>query len=254
MAGSVPVATARETYTARTVADVWEQLKTRKIRVHCITNSVVQNLTANVLLAAGCEPSMTTAPDEIADICQSSDALLVNLGTLDQERRHAIGVAIPLIRQLDRPWVLDPVMIDRATNRRDLALALLAHHPAIIRANESEYRALPASSSIAAISGVEDNVLAPMGRIVLSHGHRYGSMMTGGGCALSALMAGLAAVTSDAALAAITGFAAYGIAQDIAARDAEGPGSFAVRLLDELANLTPERLAYDLSMRIEDRR
>ena len=65
-------------------------------------------------------------------------------------------------------------------------------------------------------------------------------------------MAALTAVTGNPALAAATGFAAYGIAQDIAAREAEGPGSFAVRLLDELANLTPERLAYDLSMRIED--
>jgi hydroxyethylthiazole kinase len=213
----------------------------------------VQNLTANVLLAAGCEPSMTTDPDEIGDICQSANALLVNLGTLDHERRHAIEIGIDVMQQHGKAWVLDPVMIDRAANRRAYALDLLAHNPAIIRGNDNECRALPASSAILAISGIEDVVIAPHGRIVLSHGHRYGSMMTGGGCALSALMAGFAAVDIAPARAAVAGFAAYGIAQDIAARDAEGPGSFAVRLLDELANLTPERMAYDLSMRIEER-
>ena len=107
--------------------------------------------------------------------------------------------------------------------------------------------------NVLAISGVEDRVEAAQGRIFLKHGHAYGSMITGGGCALSAIMAALAALTDSPVLAAATGFAAYGLAQDIAARDAEGPGSFGVRLLDELANLTPERLAYDLSMRIEDR-
>jgi hydroxyethylthiazole kinase len=246
--------TARKhAFSARDLADLWDRLKTTRPKVHCITNSVVQNLTANMLLAAGCEPSMTTAADEITDFCASASALLVNLGTLDEERRHAIATAIPIMREQKKPWVLDPVMIDRAANRRAFAFELMAHEPAIIRGNEPECRALPASKAILAISGVEDVVTLQQGRIVLSHGHRYGSMMTGGGCALSALMAALAATTGDAALAAATGFAAYGIAQDIAARDAEGPGSFAVRLLDELANLTPERLAYDLVMRFEDR-
>ena len=38
----------------------------RRPRVHCITNAVAQNFTANVLLAAGAVPSMTIAPKEIA--------------------------------------------------------------------------------------------------------------------------------------------------------------------------------------------
>jgi hydroxyethylthiazole kinase len=151
-----------------------------------------------------------------------------------------------------KTWVLDPVMIDRAPHRLAYARDLLALNPAIIRANQAETEALGPSHGVRAISGVRDLVETAQGRITLAHGHAYGSMITGGGCALSAIMAALAAVTDNAALAAATGFAGYGIAQDIAAREAEGPGSFAVRLLDELANLTPERLAYDMSMRIED--
>ncbi len=240
------------TITAQTLADLWARLKAKAPRVHCITNSVVQNLTANTLLAVGAVPSMSTDAHEIDDFSRSAHALLVNLGTLDAERRHAIATAIPLIREAGQSWVLDPVMIDRAAHRLAYARDLLALSPSIIRANQAEADALGAHHTVLAVSGVEDRVETAQGRILLAHGHAYGSMITGGGCALSAIMAALAAVTDNPVLAAATGFAAYGIAQDIAARDAEGPGSFAVRLLDELANLSPERLAYDLSMRIED--
>ena len=42
-----------------------ERLRARAPRVHCITNAVAQNFTANMLLAAGAVPSMTIAPEEI---------------------------------------------------------------------------------------------------------------------------------------------------------------------------------------------
>ncbi|NBS03060.1 MAG: hydroxyethylthiazole kinase [Rhizobiales bacterium] len=248
----MPTHSLTHTITAKTIADLWARLKAQGPRVHCITNSVVQNLTANTLLAVGAVPSMSTDAAEIVDFSRSAHALLVNLGTLDAERRHAIATAIPVMAESGKAWVLDPVMIDSAPHRLAYARDLLALTPAIIRANQAEMDALGPHHGVLAISGVKDSVKTTQGRITLSHGHAYGSMITGGGCALSAIMAALTAVNDNPALAAATGFAAYGIAQDIAAREAEGPGSFAVRLLDELANLTPERLAYDLSIRIED--
>ena len=62
-------------------------------RVHCITNTVAQNFTANALLAAGCIPSMTLSAEEIGIFVAGADALLVNLGTLDSERRQAAEIA-----------------------------------------------------------------------------------------------------------------------------------------------------------------
>ena len=58
-----------------------------------MTNSVAQNFTANMLLAVGAVPSMTVAPEEIAEFVKRSDALLVNLGTLDPARREAAETA-----------------------------------------------------------------------------------------------------------------------------------------------------------------
>src|SRR3954467_7213402 len=70
-------------------------LRERRTRVHAITNAAAQVLTANVLLAAGGIPSLTVSPDEIAAFTTRADALLVNLGTLDVDRRAAIpwGIA-----------------------------------------------------------------------------------------------------------------------------------------------------------------
>ena len=44
---------------------VLQRIRERSPRVHCITNTVAQQFTANVLLAAGAVPSMTLSPQEI---------------------------------------------------------------------------------------------------------------------------------------------------------------------------------------------
>src|SRR5215213_5149154 len=95
-------------------ADHLERLRESQPRVHCITNAVAQNFTANVLLAVGATPSMTISADEISAFAARSDALLVNLGTFDVERQTAAETAIAIVNRLERPWVLDPVLIDRS--------------------------------------------------------------------------------------------------------------------------------------------
>ena len=66
----------------------------RAPRVHCITNTVAQNYTANMLLAAGAMPSMTISPEEIGSFVAGADSLLVNLGTFDPRKIAAIAVAL----------------------------------------------------------------------------------------------------------------------------------------------------------------
>src|ERR1700722_5377871 len=107
------------------VADVLARIRARGPRVHCITNSVAQQYTANMLLAAGAVPSMTISPEEIVSFVASADALLVNLGTFDAERRSAIDVALGAVHAARMPWVLDPVFIDRTPGRAQFARELL---------------------------------------------------------------------------------------------------------------------------------
>src|SRR5262245_3659922 len=88
-------------------ATIRARIKGASPRVHCITNTVAQTLTANVLLAVGAVPSMTSAVDEVAIFVRGASALLVNLGTFDAERRAAAAVALDAATEEGRPWVLD---------------------------------------------------------------------------------------------------------------------------------------------------
>lgn len=232
------------------IGAIWQAVLDRHPSVHCITNSVVQNWTANLLLAIGVTPSMTTDLSEISDFVRAADAVLINLGTLDGDRKQAIALALAQCKS-GKPFVLDPVFVDRSPQRLAFARTVLEHKPMIIRCNQAEAEALELihvrpPATVLALSGARDQVIDHTRRITLSHGHRYGAQITGAGCGLSALMGAVLTVENDATLAAVTAFAAYGIAQEIAAQDAEGPASFAMRLVDGLHHLSAERLAYDL--------
>src|SRR5689334_10285803 len=120
-------------------ADVLARIRGRVPRVHCITNSVAQQFTANVLLAAGAIPSMTFSADEIGAFVARADALLVNLGTFDAERRDATTTALEVANEEGVPWVLDPVFIDRSEPRAAYAKSLIGQKPGAIRLNAGEF-------------------------------------------------------------------------------------------------------------------
>ena len=83
----------------------------------------------------------------------------------------------------------------------------------------------------------------------VANGHRWLTQVTGGGCALGALMAAFAATTDDPLLAATAANATYTVAAEVAAERAAGPGSFAVALLDSLATLNPQELTEKVVLR-----
>jgi len=232
-------------------ADVLARVRDRAPRVHCITNTVAQNYTANVLLAAGAVPSMTISPEEIASFVASADALLVNLGTFDAERRDAVDAALGAAETVRRPWVLDPVFIDRSPARAAFARALLARRPAAIRLNLSEFvtlfggaasdetasRAAKVSATVVALTGDTDLVTDGVRRAGIHNGHPLMGLITAMGCAGSALLGAALGVESDAWLAAVAALAALGVAGEIAGAGAAGPGSFAAAIIDALHGL-----------------
>jgi hydroxyethylthiazole kinase len=97
--------------------------------------------------------------------------------------------------------------------------------------------------SVIAVSGPTDHITDGERLVRLSNGHPWLTSITGGGCALGALMAAFAAVVPDALLAAAAATATLTVASESAAQQARGPGSFAVALLDELSLLQPADLA-----------
>lgn len=242
---------------AQNAADILSRLRaktsTSAPRVHCITNSVAQNFTANVLLAAGAQPSMTISPEEVGYFAGSADALLVNLGTFDRERAEAIDITVAAAIAAKRPWVLDPVLIDRSPPRAALARELLKRRPSALRLNAAEFGALAgadkpsgfaaAHSTIVALSGATDIVAGAGQTASLNNGHPLMARVTAMGCAGSALVAACLAVEDDPWLASVAGVLILGVAGEIAGEVWKGPGSFAVAILDAIYHLEPGVLA-----------
>ncbi|PVB61730.1 hydroxyethylthiazole kinase [Labrenzia sp. 011] len=236
-ASTAPLAAAR-------VHDLLVRVRKSAPRVHAITNAVAQNFTANVLLALGAVPSMTVAEDEVADFAGGADALLVNLGTLDDTRRAAIPLAIEAARAAGRPVSIDPVFVNRSPVRCAFARSLLTSAPDLLRLNPPEMDALfpgragveelISAGTVFAVTGEEDKIESKGEDFRLLNGHPLMARVTATGCAGGAVLAAFTSVEPDRALAAACGLSVFNIAGEIAATRSGGPGTFVPELLDAL--------------------
>jgi hydroxyethylthiazole kinase len=244
-------------------ADLLTRVRERSPRVHCVTNAVAQTFTANVLLAAGAIPSMTISADEIGAFVARADAVLINLGTFDAERRDATATALEVASEEGVPWVLDPVFIDRSEPRGAYAKSLLAHKPRAIRLNRPEFLALSGQDadggtlmkfaldtlSIVALTGSVDIVADGAGHVALENGHPLMARVTAMGCAASALAGAFLAVEGDALKATAAALLAFGVAGEVAGSEARGPGSLAIGIVDALYALDADTLAQKARVR-----
>lgn len=250
------MSTSHPDFDAGIAADLLERLRRKAPRVHCITNAVAQHFTANVLLALGAVPSMTIAPEEVAAFAAGADALLVNLGTLDDTRRAAIPKAVEAAKTARKPFVLDPVFVNRSQVRCSYAQDLLTASPTVLRANRDELaalypgqdplEALSGTSVTLAMTGAEDLTSGPGGTLRLANGHPLLARVTATGCAGGAAIAAFLAVSDDPVQAVAAALTVFNVAGEMAAERARGPGTLVPELLDALYLIDEAQIAARL--------
>lgn len=266
------------TITALTPADLGSalaDLRAAQPLVSCLTNIVVAQWTANVLLAAGAAPAMVDNPYEAGDFARVAGAVLVNTGTPYRDTADAMHAAVVAADDAGTPWVLDPVAAGGLAWRTALAGEFLGlSHPAILRGNASEIGGLAggtggrgvdsaeassavvdvardlarAHRTVVAVSGDVDQLTDGDRLVQVHNGHPIMTRVTGVGCSLGALMAAFAAVTPDRLVAATAATALLTIAAERAVVRAPRPGSFAVALLDELDAVAPADLVAQVRL------
>ncbi|MGG9999936.1 hydroxyethylthiazole kinase [Pseudovibrio ascidiaceicola] len=238
-------------YTAENLWQVFESVRERGVRVHCLTNSVAQSITANVMLACNIVPSMTSAHDEIPAFTESVDGLLLNLGTLDGKRRHGIRLGLEGAAKKSMPVVLDPVKVDRSDIRMEFAKDILKENVSILKANMAESAGLGGAvteNTLVVRTGIEDAVFGREATYTVGNGHAYMDKVTGIGCALGGVLAGFAAVEREKELAVLAALAVYGVCGEIAAGQANGPGSFTPAFIDTLYGLKADQFNERLKL------
>jgi hydroxyethylthiazole kinase len=82
------------------------------------------------------------------------------------------------------------------------------------------------------------------------NGHELMGYVTGTGCTATAIIGAFLAVDKDAAEAAATGLAYFGLAGEMAAQKAEGPGGFQVGILDALFTLDGDALRKGVKIQV----
>ena len=256
--------------------DLWEDvLSVRALSplVHSITNFVAMNFNANMLLALGASPVMAHAIEEVEEMAGISQALVLNIGTLDESWVRAMGMAKKRARSKGVPVILDPVGAGATSYRNHCITELISIDPPnIIRGNASEIMSVAglsvltkgvdssASSDYAidaaitlarkidgtvCISGQIDHVIDGRGRhLTLSNGSPLMTKVTGVGCSATAMIGAFSAVQPDWFRATVAAMAYLGVAGEIAERKTKitggGSGSYQINLLDAVDLLDSE--------------
>ena len=242
-----------------------ERVRERAPLVHCMTNFVAMDTAANAVLAIGASPAMMHAREEVAEFAAIADALTVNIGTLSPDWVGSMEVAIDAATHARRPWVFDPVGVGATRLRQDAAATLLRLKPTVVRGNASEIMVLAgltdsgqkgvdsthdaseaeaparqlakAVGCVVVVTGAIDIATDGTRMLRIANGHPLMPRVTALGCALTAITGAFLAVGDDALRSAAVATALFGLAGEIAAQDARGPGSLRVGLMDSLHNL-----------------
>jgi len=268
------------------VAQLWDdvqRVRTSAPLVHSITNHVVMNLNANVLLAAGASPVMAHAHEEVVDMAGIAQALILNIGTLEPYWIESMRLALRAATTRGIPVVLDPVGAG-ATPYRNKSLAMLMDTaaPSVIRGNGSEVMSLAGSTvqtrgvdsgaaaddalgaaqalaqstgAVVCVSGATDHVLDAKRRWArLSNGHLWMTKITGIGCSATSLIGAFCVVQPDLWRATVAAMAFWGIVGEVAAEKAQaagqGVGSMQAYMLDALQLMDESTFAGRLRLEV----
>jgi hydroxyethylthiazole kinase len=253
-------------------ADLPEKVREKKPLVHHITNYVTVNDCANVTLEIGASPVMADAVGEAADIASIAGALVLNMGTLNENTIPSMIAAGKAANAKNIPVVFDPVGAGASKLRNDTAAIITKELKlSVLRGNISEINFIAGVNSqtkgvdasendlagaknaektakelaqklgcVVVVSGKIDVISDGKKTIFIKNGHPMLADQTGTGCMCSSLVGSFCAASPDKPYeAAVAAMLSMGIAGEIAFKKAgrSGNGSFRAALHDAVSKM-----------------
>ncbi|WP_297281854.1 hydroxyethylthiazole kinase [uncultured Anaerococcus sp.] len=237
--------------------------------IHSIVSPLIANDAANVLLNLNQSPFMAEYYREVYEITKNSDALLVNLGTLNEIKLKGIKESLKSAKDNNIPISLDPVGASATKIRLDASLYYLNNYPInILKGNYSElfsiyHKKLSTKgvdsgninndelikitrklstmyNTIVVATGKEDIISYKEETLIFKNGSDYLTKITGTGCMLGAIIAACSSFQMNIESVAL----AVSI-MNIAGEEADksrGMASFKISLLDEISLISKEKI------------
>ncbi|WP_346929345.1 hydroxyethylthiazole kinase [Clostridium sp.] len=259
------------------IKDILDIAKKTNPLVHNITNYVAANDCANITLACGGSPIMADDPEEVEEITTLSNALVMNLGTLNPRILEAMIKAGRRANKLNHPVILDPVGVGASSFRQKALKELLNTVDfQVIKGNISEIKTIGKKKTIckgvdaSEIESITENniesaislamqlskdlgaIIAITGAIdivsdkdlvyIVRNGHPSMRNITGTGCMLSSIIGVLIGANPDKPLdATVTALGIMGVCGEIAyskiVEKSQGSGSLKIHLIDCVSNV-----------------
>ena len=259
------------------IGNLLENVRERAPLVHHITNYVTVNDCANITLSIGASPVMADDINEVEAMTSIASSLVINIGTLNSRTVECMIKAGKKANEVGIPVILDPVGAGATPYRTKVAKTIMDNiELAVIRGNLSEIKTLYGINtktkgvdslydtsikdelekgkllakdfskrvgSIIAITGAVDIVTDGKMIYTVENGHKIMSKITGTGCMCSSLIGSYLGTNEDNLLAALSGVVSMGISGELAyesLKEGEGTGTFKVKIMDNIYNLSKE--------------
>lgn len=271
--------------------EIKENVKKQHPLIHCITNYVTVNDVANMILAVDGSPIMADEIKEAADITSITNALVINIGTLNQTKVESMIAAGKKANELHHPVILDPVGAGASPYRNEVTERLLKEVQfTVIKGNISEIKCIAQKTNttsgvdandadlvnednldevivfakklsqqtgaVIAITGPIDIVCDEQQTYLIKNGHPMMSKITGTGCMLAGVIAVyIAANPSNSLEATACAITMMGVAGELANTKMNalqsGTSSFRTYLIDAMSMMDIDTLNGGMKVEIQ---
>lgn len=261
------------------IKEIRKKLVDKNPLIHCITNPISINQCANGVLAVGARPMMAEHPQEVAEITQTADALVLNLGNITDARMQSMKISAKTAQECNIPFIIDAVGISGSPLRRNFINDFLKKFkPTAIKGNYSEIYALydekyssagvdadetlkPENVSKIAVklalkyntrilaSGKTDIVTDGRTVVYIHNGTPQLAQTTGTGCLLGVLC-GCYLSVDQSINSLVVACAVLGICGQLSETE-KGNGTFCVNLMDNLSILKDRQIDELLKIEVK---
>lgn len=214
---------------------------------------------------------MAEHPEEVDEITSVANALCLNLGSITRDRLLSMGVSAAAARDHGVPIIIDLVGAACSTLRKNFLQEFInKYKPAVLKGNITEILSTcgiecrssgveankeqlideqnvdeyakflgqwaKEHSAVLLVSGPIDFITDGENSYMVHNGVPMLGNITGTGCMLNAMVAALLP-SGNPLMAALLGAITLGIAGEKAEQVSDGPGTFHMKLFDEVYNL-----------------
>lgn len=255
------------------MSNIIQNTKLKNPIIHHITNYVTVNDCANITLAIGASPIMADSIKEVKEITNISNALVLNIGTINERTEKSMYLASKKANEENIPIILDPVGVGVSKLREDTVRYLIKNRDiTVINGNISEIMAIGRISSdnkgvdshpdlekmdidklieiaknisldtksIIAMTGKTDIITDGKTVYIVKNGIKELGLVTGTGCMSASLVASLVSSNMDnKLLATATAISIMGINGELSENSfiEEGLGSFRFNIINKTSKI-----------------